>query len=183
MAKLVSKTYGDALFEVAVEEGTLDTMLEEVEAVLQVLQENGEYIGLLSHPKIPVDEKKNMVEKAFKGKVSPELTGFIITIVEKGRFKEIEDILLYFMSRVWEEKKIGVACVTSAAALSDHQKKDIEARLLETTSYVKFRMEYSVDPALIGGMVIKIGDRVVDSSVKTKLENMAKELNKIQLSN
>ena len=87
------------------------------------------------------------------------------------------------MSRVWEEKKIGVACVTSAAALSDHQKKDIEARLLETTSYVKFRMEYSVDPALIGGMVIKIGDRVVDSSVKTKLENMAKELNKIQLSN
>ena len=183
MAKLVSKTYGDALFEVAVEQGTLDTMLEEVEAVLQVLRDNKEYISLLSHPRIPAEEKKVMVEKAFKGKVSSELTGFIITIVEKGRFSEIEDILLYFMSKVWDEKKIGVACVTSAAALSDTQKKEIEAKLLKTTSYVKFRMSYSVNPALIGGMVIQLGDRVVDSSVKTKLENMAKELNKIQLSN
>ena len=183
MAKLVSKTYGDALFEVAVEEGTLDTMLEEVEAVLQVLKGNKEYINLLSHPKIPVDEKKAMVEEAFKDKVSPELAGFLITIVEKGRFTEIEDILSYFMSRVWEEKKTGVACVTSAAVLSETQKKEIEAKLLKTTSYVKFRMSYSVNPALIGGMVIQIGDRVVDGSVKTKLENMAKELNKIQLSN
>ena len=98
MAKLVSKTYGDPLFEVAVEQGTLDTMLEEVEAVLQVLRDNKEYISLLSHPRIPAEEKKVMVEKAFKGKVSSELTGFIITIVEKGRFSEIEDILLYFMS-------------------------------------------------------------------------------------
>ena len=181
MAKLVSKTYGDALFEVAVEEGTLDTMLEEVEAVLQVLKGNKEYINLLSHPKIPVDEKKAMVEEAFKDKVSPELAGFLITIVEKGRFTEIEDILSYFMSRVWEEKKTGVACVTSAAVLSETQKKEIEAKLLETTSYVQFRMDYAVNPALIGGMVIKIGDRVVDGSVKTKLENMTRELIKIQL--
>ncbi len=183
MAKLVSKTYGDALFEVAVEEGRLDTLLEEVEAVLQVLKDNKEYINLLSHPKIPVDEKKDMVEKAFKGKVCNELVGFIITIVEKGRFTEIEDIFSYFMSRVWEEKKIGVACVTSAAALSGKQKKAVEAKLLETTCYKEFHMEYAVDPGLIGGIVIQIGDRVVDGSVRTKLENMAKELNKIQLSN
>ncbi len=183
MAKLVSKTYGDALFEVAVEEGTLDTMLEEVEAVLQVLKNDKEYVNLLAHPRIPVDEKQSMVEKVFKGRVSDGLTGFIITIVEKGRFTEIDSILSYFISRVWEEKKIGVAYVTSATALSDKQKKAVEAKLLETSSYLQFRMKYTVNPALIGGMVIQIGDRVVDGSVKTKLENMAKELNKIQLSN
>lgn len=183
MAKLVSKTYGEALFEVAVEEGTLDTMLEEVEAVLQVLKENEEYISLLTHPKIPVEEKTAMVETSFKDRVSSELTGFLVTIVDKGRFSEIEDILSYFILRVWEEKKIGVACVTSAVTLSDEQKKEIEEKLLETTSYSEFRMNYRVDSSLIGGIVIQIGDRVVDSSVKTKLENMAKELNKIQLSN
>lgn len=58
MAKLVSKTYGDALFEVAVEQGTLDTMLEEVEAVLQVLRDNKEYISLLSHPRIQLKRKR-----------------------------------------------------------------------------------------------------------------------------
>lgn len=183
MAKLVSKTYGDALFEVAVEEGTLDTMLEEVEAVLQVLKSDKEYVNLLAHPRIPAEEKRAMVEEVFKGKVSDDLTGFIITIVDKGRFTQIEDIFSYFISRVWDEKKIGVACVTSAAALSKKQKKEIEAKLLETSPYLQFRMKYAVNPALIGGMVIQIGDRVVDGSVKTKLENMAKELNKIQLSN
>lgn len=183
MAKLVSKTYGDALFEVAVEEGTLDTMLEEVEAVFKVLKNAKEYVNLLAHPRIPVEEKRAMVEEVFKGKVCDELTGFIITIVEKGRFTEIEGILSYFISRVWDEKKIGVAYVTSAAALSKEQKEAVEAKLLETSPYLQFRMKYAVNPALIGGMVIQIGDRVVDGSVKTKLENMAKELNKIQLSN
>lgn len=180
MAKLVSKTYGEALFEVAVEEGTLDTMLEEVEAVLQVLKSNKEYISLLTHPKIPVEEKVSMVEKAFKS-LSDELIGFIVTIVEKGRFSEIEDILSYFISRVYEEKKIGIVKVTSAVSLSDKQKKEIVAKLHETTSYSKLLMNYDVNSDLIGGMVIQIGDRVVDGSVKTKLANMAKELNKIQL--
>ena len=101
----------------------------------------------------------------------------------KGRFCEIEEILGYFIFKVWEEKKIGVACVTSAIVLSDEQKKAIEAKLLETTSYVEIRTRYEVDESLIGGMVIRIGDRVVDSSVKSKLEKMARELNKIQLSN
>lgn len=182
MAKLISKTYGEALFEVAMEEGALDSMLEEVEAVFEVLKSNEEYIELLNHPRIPVEEKVSMVESAFKGKVSDELVGFLVTIVEKGRFSEVENILTYFIDRVWEEKKIGVAYVTSATELSEDQKKEIEAKLLATTSYVDFRMNYAVDKSLIGGMVVRIGDRVVDSSVKTKLETMARELSKIQLS-
>ena len=57
----------------------------------------------------------------------------------------------------------------------------MEKRLLETTRYVAFEMNYQVDADLIGGMVIRIGDRVVDSSVRTKLDRMARELSKIQL--
>ena len=100
MAKLISKTYGEALFEVAMEEGTLDSMLEEVEAVFEILKSNEEYIELLNHPRIPVEEKVSMVESAFKGKVSDELVGFLVTIVEKGRFSEVENILTYFIDRV-----------------------------------------------------------------------------------
>lgn len=183
MAKLVSKTYGEALFEVAVEDGTVDALLEEVEAVLRVLQTNEEYISLLVHPKLPVEEKIKMIENVFRGKVSDELTGFLVTVVNKGRFGEIEEIFAYFIDQVREYKKIGVACVTSATALTDQEKNDIEERLRATTSYVEFLMTYEVDPALIGGMVIQIGDRVVDSSIKTKLDSMARSLSKIQLTN
>ncbi len=183
MAKLVSKTYGEALFELAEEKNALDSLLEEVEAVLQVLDANEGFIKLMSHPKIRVEEKSAMLEEAFRGKISDDLTGFLLAVESKGRFGAIQDILSYFVGRVREYKKIGVAQVTSAVPLTDQQKQAVEDRLLETTSYVSFCMEYKTDSALIGGIVIKIGDRVVDSSIKTKLAGMAKELSGIQLSN
>lgn len=183
MAKLVSKTYGEALFEVAVEDGTVDSLLEEVEAVLEVIANNEEYVKLLTHPKLPVEEKITLVENVFKGKASDTLVGFLVTVVEKGRFAEIEDILSFFVDKVREHQKIGVAYVTSATALTEAQQTQIEDRLLATTSYVKFIMHYDVDSSLIGGMVIRIGDRVVDSSIKTKLAQMEKELSQIQLAN
>lgn len=181
MAKLVSQTYGGALFEVAVEEGKVDSLFEETTSVLTVFQENEEYIKLLNHPKIPMEEKISLLEKAFRGKVSNELIGLMTTVVEKGRFSEVESILAYFLERVREYKKIGTAYVTSAAPLSDDEKASIEKRLLETTAYESFQIDYQMDKELIGGMTIRIGDRVVDSSIRTKLANMAKELSRIQL--
>ena len=89
MAKLISKTYGDALFEVAAEEDKLESHLEEVEAVLDVLKENEEYIKIIGYPRIPVEEKKAMIESAFKDKVSDDMVGFLTVIVEKGRFSKI----------------------------------------------------------------------------------------------
>ena len=181
MAKLVSKTYGDALFEVAVEGGSVDALAEETEGILKIFSENEDYIKVLNHPKIPLEEKLNLIKEAFEGKVSNELLGLLLTVVEKGRFSEIEEILQYFLFEVRGYKRIGTASVTSAVALSEEQKKAVEKRLLETTSYESFLLEYQVDESLIGGMVIKIGDRVVDSSIRTKLQSMARELSKVQI--
>ena len=81
-----------------------------------------------------------------------------------------------------EHKNIGVANVTSAFPLSESQKKDIEDRLLQVTKYVEFKMNFDVDKELIGGIVIRIGDRVIDGSIRNKLNEMTKQLNNIQLS-
>ena len=93
----------------------------------------------------------------------------------------MDSVFNYFIDEVKEYKNIGTAYVTSAMELSDAQKAAVEKRLLETTKYVKFEMHYDVDAELIGGMVIRIGDRVVDSSVRTKLYDLTRELSKIQL--
>lgn len=181
MAKLVSKTYGDALFEVAVESAQLDAYWEEVKAVRAAFGENPELFKLMSHPKIVKEEKVKIIEDIFAGKVSAELVGLLRMIVEKGHFEEMDSVLEYFEAQVKEYKNIGTAYVTAAMELSDAQKAAIEKRLLETTKYVEFEMHYAVDTTLIGGMVIRIGDRVVDSSVKTKLSALTRELSKIQL--
>ena len=179
MAKLVSNTYGDALFELALENNQLDSMLEEVKAVASVLQENEDLTKLMNHPKIVKEEKIKIIEEIFTNQVSREVVGLMRMIVQKGHFNEMESGFMYFIDRVKEYKNIGTAYVTSAVTLSDGQKSAVEKRLLETTKYVKFEMHFDVDAALIGGMTIRIGDRVVDSSVKNKLNDLTRELLKI----
>ena len=181
MAKLVSKTYGDALFEVALEEDKLEQFLEEVKAVKAAVDENQDLFKLMSHPKVVKEEKIKVVEDIFSGKVSRELVGLIRMIVDKGHFEQIDSVFTYFIDEVKEYRNIGTAYVTSALELTDAQKSAIEKRLLETTKYVTFEMHYNVDAAIIGGLVIRIGDRVVDSSVRTKLADLTRELSKIQL--
>lgn len=176
MAKLVSATYGDALFELAVEQDKVDVYFEEAKAVLDVFKSNKELTGLLNHPKIVKEDKITVIENIFKDFVSKEMTGFFVTIVTKDRSGDIENILEYFIDVVKKYKKIGTAYITTPKELSDAMKAKVENKLLQTTGYKEFEMEYSVDESLIGGMVIRIGDRVVDSSIKNKLNLLSREL-------
>ena len=181
MAKLISKTYGEALYELAEEEQRLDMLFDEAKAVRDILRENADFGKLMSHPKIPKEDKVKVAEEVFKGRVSGELTGFLVLIIEKDRSKELDAILTYFIDRVKEEKHIGVAFVTTAIELDKATKLKVKQRLLETTKYKEMEMHYMVDASIIGGMVIRIGDRVIDSSITTKLNELKKQLLKIQL--
>lgn len=176
MAKQVDTTYANALFELAMEENKLDVLYEEAQALIGILKENDELIKLLDHPQINKEEKKEIVEKTFAGRVSGDMTGLMVMVVEKDHVNDLVRILEYFVGCVKKQKNIGIAEVTSAVSLSDSQKAAIEKRLLETTSYDSMEIAFSVDASLIGGLVIRIEDRVVDSSIKSKLEKMSKTL-------
>ena len=181
MAKLVSTTYGEALFELAVEEGREEEFLREVAQLKSLLDENPDFGKLMNHPKILKEEKLKVLEEVFGGRISKELLGFLHLVVSKDRYGDIDAILDFFISEVKKLKGIGIAYVTTAADLNEAKKKEIEAKLLATTSFQKMEMHYQVDEDLIGGMVIRIGDRVVDSSVRTKLFELQRELLKVQL--
>jgi len=181
MAKLVSATYGEALFELAAEEGREEEFLGEVLQLKELLEENPDFGKLMNHPKILKEEKLKVLENVFAGRISKELLGFLHLVVTKDRYGEIEAILDYFVDKVKKQNKIGIAYVATAVSLNEDQKKKIEEKLLATTSFHKMEMHYRVEEDLIGGMVIRIGDRVVDSSVKTKLFELQRELLKTQI--
>ena len=181
MAKLVSKTYGDALFELAVEENRIDSLTEEIEAVKAILDENKDFEKIMVHPEIPQEQKLSVIEDVFKGRVSDALTGFLRIVAAKGRYKELPGIFAYFTARVKEYKKIGVAEVTSAIPLTGVQKQKVEQKLLQTTPYETMEIEYKVDAAKIGGLMIRIGDRVVDGTVSSRLAALTSCLMKISL--
>lgn len=181
MAKLVSKTYGEALFELAVEESREDEFLAEIVALRAILDENPDFGKLMNHPKILKEEKLEVISQVFQGRISDELRGFLHLVVSKDRYSEIDAILDYFVDEVKRLKGIGIAYVTTAIHLTEAKKKEIESKLLATTSFQKMEMHFSVDEDLIGGMVIRIGDRVIDSSIQTSLFEMRRQLLKVNV--
>ena len=181
MAKLVTTTYAQALFQLAVEEGKVDELFSQVEALIAILDENPDLARIMRHPGVDKNEKIEVINNVFSGNASPEVCGLLNQVVVNNRYEEIDGILASFINMVKEYKKIGIAYVETPADLSDAQKKRIEQKLLDTTGYVKMEMNYSIDKSLIGGMKIRIGDRVVDSSISTKLNELAKDLRRIQL--
>ncbi len=181
MAKLISKTYGEALFELSVEESKTDLFLEEIQVLLDAFAENPDFYRLMTHPQVTKEEKVSIMGAVLDGRVSGELSAFFRLIIEKDRYGEITEILTYFVDRMKEFKGIGVAYVTTPTELTDAQKKAVEDKLLQTTRFNRMEMHYELDEALIGGMTIRIGDRVVDSSISNQLNQLKKQLMNIQL--
>ena len=183
MAKLVSKTYGEALFDIAMENGgaKMVGLLAEVEQVGAILKQNPEFDKLMMHPGVPKADKITAMENVFKGRVSEELTGLMAIVIQKERYSELQAIFDYFITRAKEAKGVGVAYITSAVPLTKEQQSATVAKLLETTKYRNIEAHFKVDESLIGGMVIRINDRVVDSSVRSKLNDLTIQLLQIQL--
>lgn len=181
MAKLIKDTYALALFELAVEEKKTDAVFEQIDVLEKELSDNPDFIALLSHPQITKEEKISVVEKTFTGRIDDDIVSLFKVIVDKDRAKDILGILGCFKNHYYEYKKIGIVTVSSASPLKSDQKKKIEDKLLATTGFKELKTNYIVDKDLIGGVVIRIGDRVVDSSIKNKLDRMTGNLRKISI--
>ena len=181
MAKLISKTYGEALFELAVEEEKTDIILEEITAIRDIFSDNPDYLKFLTHPRIEAQDKLMSVREVFSGKIDKGVLGFLEIIILKQRTDSMMEILDYFLDRIKAFKGIGVCYVTTPMTLSEDKKEAICKKLLDTTSFEKMEMHYNIEPSLLGGMRIRIGDKVVDSSIQTKLNRLQKELQKVQI--
>lgn len=181
MAKLVAKTYGEALFEIAMEENKTEIFIQEVDGIKAILEQNPEFDKLLKHPKISKQEKIEIVENVFKEKITNEMIGFLELIITKERYSELQNIFSYFIEKVKEEKKIGIAYITTASQVQDSWKEEVREKLIQTTHYETMELYFDIDSSLIGGAVIRIKDRVIDSSIKTKLSDLTKQLLQIQL--
>ena len=181
MAKLVSKTYGEALFEPAHEENKASEMLEEIQSVREILGSNPEFRKMMLHPGIAKQDKLKIVDEVFSGRTSEEITGFLRIVVDKERFADLDSIFQYFIDKEKAAQGIGVAYVNTPKPLDLEGRSKVRDKLLETTDFNTLEMHYDVEPDLIGGMVIRIGDRVIDSSIKSRLNDLTKELLELQL--
>ena len=182
MAKLVSKVYGDALFSLALEENQVDELWKEAAMMQEALEDNPEFMAILCHPEMTMEKKLALLQDVFQRELSQNMMGLLNVLVKKGRIGEILSVLGYFIERVMAYKKIGEVEVRTPMPLSDEQREKIENKLLEVSEYETLSVDYQVDESLLGGIVIRIGNRVLDNSIRSKLDAMTRDLSKVKLS-
>lgn len=174
MAELVAKRYGSAIFELAKEKDAVALLKEEILGIKDSFMED-DLRDLLTHPKISVEQKIDLLEEALSDKISHDLLGLLVLIVEKGRQLYINDILEEVLELIDAYEGKVKAYITSPNPLSDAHKDNIISELAKQTGKEIIPI-YKVKPAIIGGLIIRIGDRIVDNSIKGHLHTLSREL-------
>lgn len=181
MAKLIAQTYGQALYELASERDRMPQFFEEAQALRAAFTEGDEFRMFMKNPRITQEEKRQVLESSLKGRISDDMVGFLVVLNHKERFGHVVEILDWFIERVREKEGIGRASVSSALELSDAQKQSVREKLLATTSFREIDIDFETDPSLIGGIVIRVGDRVVDGSLRHRLGDLKRSLAQIRV--
>ncbi len=178
MAELVSRTYSQALFEVALENNKFDEYNEELKFIVSICKEQPEFYEILKTPKINISEKKKIIDEIFKEKISQELINFIKIILDKRRVKNLFSISKEFEEMVYEHKGIVKAKAITTIPLGKREIEKLQKKLSEITNKTVI-LENEIDKSLIGGVMIKLGDKVIDGTIKGKLEQLENSLTQI----
>lgn len=178
MAKLVDITYSQAIFEYALETDRLEQFQKEFDFFAQALMDYPEFFEIIKTPKINFEEKKEIITETFKDSISAEMLNFLKVVLDKKRGSELLNIKRDFDRRVDEHNNILNASVESVIPLTDEQ-LEILSQNLEKITGKNVVLVSSLNPALVGGLVVKMGDQIIDGSVKFKLESMLEGLTQI----
>lgn len=178
MAELVAKVYSQALFEVGLEKNSLDLYLEELKAVTSACSEYPDFYEILKSPKIKTDEKKRVVHEVFGKNQSEEITNFIRIILDKRRIKDLFNIAKEFEDLIYEHKGIAKAIAYTIKPLTTDEHLALKEKLQYLTKK-EIELINRIDKNLLGGVKIKLGDKVIDGTLRGKLNGLQNSLKEI----
>ncbi|HAE42668.1 MAG TPA: hypothetical protein DCG34_07085 [Clostridiales bacterium] len=178
MAELVAKVYSQALFEVGLEKKSLDLYLKELKAVTTACTEYPDFYEILKSPKIKTDEKKRVVHEVFGDNHSEEINNFIKIILDKRRIKDLFSIAKEFEALIYEHKGIVKAIAYTTKPLATEEHEALKEKLQFMTKK-EIELINQIDENLLGGVMIKLGDRVIDGTLRGKLNRLQNSLKEI----
>ncbi|WP_076791222.1 F0F1 ATP synthase subunit delta [Chlorobium sp. KB01] len=172
---IASRRYASALLSSAEEGGFLDTIVEELKQIREVLNNSRDLVHVLRSPLIQGDKKVHILEEIFRDSVGQKMHLFLSLIANKKRAGLLPEIIDEFQVLLDEKQGVLNADVTSAVALSDLQVSDLVSKLTASTGKT-IRAKMKVNADLIGGVSVKIGDTILDGSVSHQLEMLKHSL-------
>lgn len=170
----IAQVYARALFEVAKEQGKLDLVREQLGEFAQALDENGDLRVFFFSPYFSTEEKKDGLHRALVD-ADPAIVNFLETLLERHRMPVIFRIRDQY-ARLWdEENRLLPVEVTSAVDLDDATVKSIGERIGQQTGQ-RVELTSRVDPSILGGIVLRVGNSILDASIKHRLDQLRKHV-------
>lgn len=164
----IASRYAKSLLELAIEKSALDEVVKDIQEFDEVCKTNRDFVLMLKNPIIVSAKKSSILKSIFDGKVNELTLAFFVIITKKGREKYLPEIAQTFIDQYYDHKGIVESTITSVEPLSESLKKEVTG-LVEGISKKQVVLTEKIDSDLIGGFVLKIGDRQIDESISSKL--------------
>jgi F-type H+-transporting ATPase subunit delta len=174
LASSAAKRYAQAIFSLGKERDTLDAWQGDL-ALLADIVGDGRVATYLINPSVTADRKLTTLESALDTNVQPETRNLAKMLIDRNRTNLIPEIREIFDDQVRAERGVVVADVTTAELLTEAERELIREKLERLTGK-KVELALHVDPDIIGGIIVRIGDQVIDGSVRNKLEKLRSRL-------
>lgn len=169
-----SKRYAQAVFDLAQQRNELDAWKADLDAVAEVFGDPV-FLGVMDNPDVLLADKEAILKKALP-QLRPFGYNFVRLLVRRGRAALATGVMREYQRLLDARRGVIRAQVTTAIALSDAEVQALAARLKGLVGDKQVQMTASVDPAIVGGLVVRIGDRLLDGSTRTRLERLRQSL-------
>lgn len=171
----VAKRYALALFQVAQEQKVLDTVETELRVVKDAINNNPTFTSVLNTPKLPLEKKKELVNNAFKS-ANKYVLNTLMVLIDNHRIGAFAEVCDQFIELSNEVKGTASAKVYSVKPLTDDQKKALSAAFAPKVGKKALEIENITDSELLGGVKLRIGNRIFDGSLRGKLNRLERKL-------
>ena len=176
----IASRYAGALFNLAREKGELEAIESSFPPIAQVVEQDEDLNGFLTHPAIASAEKKEVINKLFQGKINDMLYDFLCMVVDKKREAYIPLMWDVFNDLLLEHRKQLIAEVTTPYELPGGMQNELREKLKKVTGK-DIIIEQIVQPEMLGGICVRLGDRIIDGSVGHRLEKLKEALKGVKV--
>lgn len=166
--------YAKSILELAEERKEVEKVREDFQLIASVCKANPDFVLMLKSPLINAGKKQTIINEIFAGKLSPITANLVEIVVRKHREGYLNDIALRFLALYDRSHQITRGVLTSAAPISKDQLEKIRS-IVESELKTTFKLEQKVDPELIGGFTLHVGDKLFDGSIATRLRELKQE--------
>ena len=170
----IARRYAEAMLDIATRQNTLDRTLEDVQGIGQLFKKHT-LAYLLREPKVPAQRKETALREALKDRVLPASLNLALLVVQRGLVDLMPNIAAELQRMVFDHKNQAIAEVTTAAPMDDEQRAIVK-RALEQSTGKTILLQTKVNPEILGGVVARVGDQVIDGSVQQRLQALKRQL-------